>query len=118
MGKGSSGDKNKNDGGNGGGDPQVAYGQAPTQQTFQSFPGQQQAVADQIGGAFSGANGLEALLNDLYQPVTLTRYQEPISTTRSNYDADKHKKISTGNAALDRILMSGGRDYSVDEKKD
>ena len=110
--------RNNNDdddnGGGGGNDPQVAYGQAPTQQTFQSMPGQQEAVASQISQAFSGADqgGLEALLSNLYQPVTLTRYQEPIATTRTNYDKEKHTPISTGNAALDRILMSGGRDYS------
>jgi len=115
MGKGS-GSKDKDNDGNGGGDPKIAYGAAPTQQTFQSMPGQINAVGSQLEGAFDGMEGLTALLNSQYQPVTLTRYQEPIAATRAQYDEKKHNPISTGNAALDRILMSGARDYSVDKK--
>lgn len=105
-------------GGGGGGSSETtqgstAYERAPVAQTFQpTLPGFQDMLVQQLTNGFgSGVNGadLASMLSGLYRPMTAYSFQEPISTTASQYDKSKNSAISTGNPMLDKLLMGEGK---------
>lgn len=90
----------------------------PTMQTFQpTLPGFQGMLAQQLQQGF-GSQGQDyaGLLSSLYKPMGILNFQEPISTTAAAWDAKKYAPISTGNPALDKLLMGGGK-VTEDKKK-
>lgn len=103
-------------GGGGGGSGETtqgttAYERAPVAQTFQpTLPGFQSSLADQLARGFGGSGtDLASLLAGLYQPMTVMRFSEPVTATAAAYDKSKNAPISTGNTALDRLLMGEGK---------
>ena len=99
-----------------------AYGNAPTSQTFQpTLPGFQSMLADQLAAGYGsgggGAPDFASMLSNMYQPMSLMNFQEPISQTAAAYDKKKFAPIVTGNAALDKLLMGGGKVTAEKEEK-
>lgn len=89
----------------------MPYANAPTAQTFQPFlPGFDGAIAQQLAQGFGaqsgmGASDFAAQLASMYQPMSVMKFNEPISTTAAFFDPKKNSAIDTGNAALDKLLM-------------
>jgi hypothetical protein len=83
------------------------YAGAPSQVTFQpTLPGGMQAHANQLAMGYGGQpSDIMAQLSNMYQPVTLQQFQQPISTTAAMWDKKKHNPINTGNSVLDQLLM-------------
>jgi len=82
------------------------YPNAPINRAFQpALPGGLERIAQQLGQGFGGQD-MSQFISNLYQPMNIQQFQEPISQTQGNYDASKHTPISTGNEALDRLLMN------------
>lgn len=104
-------------GGGGGGSPQqgtTPYANAPTTQTFQpTLPGFQNMLAQQLAAGFGSGGGqasdFASLLSSLYRPMNVTQFKEPISQTAATYNKATNAPISTGNPALDQLLMGGGK---------
>ena len=92
--------------------PTTPYERAPTSQTFQPYlPGFPDQIARQLQSGYgSEMGGLQDLLTNLYRPMTLMNYQEPISETQANYDPKKYAALNTGNPALDKLLMTKAED--------
>ena len=87
------------------------YGNLPTAQTFQpTLPGFQQMQANQLAAGFGGqGQDFASLLASLYKPMSVMSFKEPISVTAGAYDPKKFMAISTGNPALDKLLMGTGK---------
>lgn len=87
------------------------YANAPIQKTFQpSLPGGLDAIAAQLGQGYGVPQAdMSGFLSNLYGPMNMLQFQEPISTTAEQFDEDKHEPISTGNTFLDDLLMGGGK---------
>jgi hypothetical protein len=85
------------------------YARAPTAQTFQpAQPGFNEMLAGQLSRGFGSGGATVPDFNamlQMYKPNTVMSFKEPISTTAKAYDKTKHAPISTGNPALDRLLM-------------
>lgn len=93
----------------------TAYANAPVTMTFQPhLPGMENSIATQLARGFGGdQGGIAEMLAGMYQPMTIQRFMEPISTTAAMFDKSKQKSFNTGNAALDRLLMG----ETIGEKK-
>jgi hypothetical protein len=102
MGDGSDGKKNS-----GQGKAKVDFAGAPSQVTFQpTLPGMMNAHASQLAAGYGGQpSDIMAQLSNMYQPVTLQQFHQPISTTAAMWDSKKHNPINTGNSVLDQLLM-------------
>lgn len=89
--------------------PTTAYDRAPVAQTFQpTLPGFNEMLASQLGKGFGSGGGSTpdfAAMLQAYKPMSVMNFKEPISSTAKAYDKTKHAPISTGNPALDRLLM-------------
>ena len=98
-----------------------AYANAPTTQTFQPFlPGFDGAIAQQLAQGFGGQTGMapadyQTMLAGMYQPMSVMKFNEPISTTAAFFDPKKNAAIDTGNPALDKLLM--GQNWPKEKKK-
>ena len=101
--------------------PTTPYANAPTSQTFQPhLPGMQGLVASQLAQGFgsggSGAPDFESMLANMYQPMSVFNFKEPISATAGAFDKAKFAPINTGNPILDKLLMGDGKSSSKDSK--
>lgn len=89
-----------------------AYGASPVAKTIQPFfPGFQGMIAQQLAQGFGSGGGtpeqFSGALSDLYSPMTMFQFSEPISTTAALYGKGKYAPFNTGNAALDKLLSGG-----------
>lgn len=124
MGGGGSKKKSSSNAAGGGNGGPAVYSRAPTVQTFQpTLPGFMGEIADQLSmGYGSGMGGtapdqMAGFLSNLYKPMNVMRYQEPISTTAATWDKTKNVPINIGNSILEALLMGGGKvDTSKDKK--
>ena len=119
MGGGGDDDNDKN--GGGGGDPKTAYGNLPGTQTFQPhLPGMQGMIANQLAQGFGGQGlgDVGGMLSQLYKPMNVQKFKEPISTTAAMWDQDKYLNANTGNPVLDLLLMGKKLPNQKDEDDD
>ena len=89
------------------------YINAPITRTFQpALPGGLDALSSQLSQGYGGVD--TSFLSNLYRPMDVIQFMEPISTTAKQFDKEKHAPINTGNPYLDKLLMGEADD---DNKK-
>lgn len=89
--------------------PTETYERAPTLITMQpAIPGTVDILSNQLSRGFGAdvpGGEVASYLNDMYRPMEIYSFREPISATKSEFDANRHLDISTGNPVLDKLLM-------------
>ena len=94
--------------GGGGSGESGPYPNAPVQQTFQPMPpGGMQALSSQLQSGY-GQSDMTGYLENMYRPMEITKFFEPISTTATQIKKGNYDPIETGNPMLDSLLMGGG----------
>lgn len=102
-------------GGNSGGNsatnvpPEALQQMIPTQRQFaQGFPGQLDALSQQMASGFGGQpSDFMQSLDGLYDPFSVLQFPAPISSLQASYkSAGKNAKptVNTGNATLDNLI--------------
>lgn len=96
-------------GGNGGGGGKSPYPNAPVDRRFAiAPPGVTNLIAHQLSDGFGAPDKAnKEFLANLYDPMKITQFMEPISTTRDAIATGDYRKIHTGNPTLNHILRSG-----------